>query len=454
MAGVKTALDLYQAGEINTVILESRDRLGGRLVLHKSTKNPTVSYDFGASWFHDALANPLLDKAKRLGNINYFWDDGKHVYVDKDCRAIDTWKFHTAVAEFNTYCRHVYARNPSKPDMSLAQLFDEYRAAQGLNLTDAQAEYARQTVRLWSELWDGLSWTQTSAKGAADDDGHLGRNAFVCNGFYSVFKNELDELPRWYQEKNIRLNTQVTHIDYSDPQQVAVTTAAGEVLTADYVVVTVPVSLLRLADPADECYLSWTPELPPRFTDLWPLSQFLSLGKVVFEFDKPFWPEDVHRFYVLASQNHDDDGSGKPQPWQYPSIFVNYYAMCGTPSLVALTQDPLSSQIERMTPDQIWALFEPAMHQIASLPVSRPFNILNTPWNNDKWVRGSYMGSRVGSDLSLLCDTLAQGLNDRVRFAGAETMGDSSNGCAHGAWISGEREARHILKHMQKRPKL
>lgn len=454
MAGVKTALDLYQAGELNTVILESRDRLGGRLVLHKLTLNPNVSYDFGASWFHDALANPLLDKAKKLGNISYFWDDGKHVYLDKDSKHIDTWNFQTAVAEFNTYCHHVYEKNPSKPDMSLSQLFDEYRAAQGSNLTGAQAEYARQTVRLWSELWDGLSWTDTSAKGAAEDDGHLGRNAFVNNGFYSVYKNELDGLPQWYQDKNIKLNTQVTGIDYSNDKQVSVTTATGEVLVADYVVVTVPVSLLRLTDPVDECYLKWTPELPRRFTDLWPLSQFSSLGKVVFEFDKPFWPEDVHRFYVLGSDAADSDGSGKPQPWQYPSIFVNYYAMSGTPSLVALTQDPLSSQIENMTPDQIWALFEPAMRQIAVKPVIKPFNVLNTPWNKDKWVRGSYMGSRVDSNLTVLCDTLADGLNDRVRFAGAETMADSSNGCAHGAWISGEREARHIVKHMKKRSKL
>lgn len=451
MAGVKTALDLYQAGETNTVILESRDRLGGRLLLHKLTLNPSVSYDFGASWFHDALTNPLLKKAQKLGNIHYFWDDGKHVYLDRNSRNIDHWAFETAVGEFHSYCLHVY-QTRSKPDMSLAQLFEEYRSAQGLKLTEAQAQYARQVVRLWCELWDGLSWTECSARGAAADEGHLGRNAFVKNGFYSVYKNELDGLPQWYHDKNIRLNTQVTAIDYSHEKHVRVTTASGEVLEADYLVVTVPVSLLRLADPADECYLRWTPELPRRFTDLWPLSEFSSLGKVVFEFDEPFWPEDVHRFYVLGSDCRPE--SAKPQPWQYPSIFVNYYAMAGTPSLVALTQHPLSAQIETMSPDQIWALFEPAMRQIATKPVVKPFNILRTPWNNDKWVRGSYMGTRVGSDLAHLCDTLAAGVTDRVRFAGAETMADSSNGCAHGAWLSGEREARHIVKHMKKRSRL
>lgn len=451
MAGIKTAVDLYQAGELNTVVLEARDRLGGRLLLRKSTLNPNVSYDFGASWFHDALDNPLLEKAKRLRNIDYFWDDGKALYVGQHCRLVDTAVFDKVLAEFATYCRLVYERDARKSDMSIADLFEEYVATHGLNCTPDQIKYARQALRMWTELWDGLLWTDLSAKYASIADGHLGRNAFVKNGFYSVYQNELDELPRWYQEKNIRLGTQVAAIDYSDPSRVTVTTSAGEKLTADYVVVTVPLSLLSLSDPVDECYVSWNPPLPRKFTDLWPSCKFSSLGKVVLEFDQCFWPEDTHRFYVFGS---DDRPTGAPKPWLYPSIFVNYYAMSGTPTLVALTQDPLSSDIENMSEDQIWALFEPAVRQIATKPVVKPFQILHTPWNKDKFARGSYIGCRVNADLSHVCNTLAGGLTDRVRFAGAETMDDSSNGCAHGAWFSGAREAQHILRHMKKRSKL
>lgn len=451
MAGVKTAIDLYQAGVHDTIILEARDRVGGRLVSHTSTKNANVKYDFGASWFHDALKNPLFDKAQELGNINYYFDDRKHVYVSKECRDIPQWKFASIVGEIGAYANLIYEENPDKKDMTLRELYQEYFAKYGKHLTDDEKKYAHQVVRLWSELWDGVSWEEVSAKQANYQSGHYGRNAFVTNGFVNVFNNELRELPRWYQEQQIKLNTHVKHIEYSNPNSVSVTTSSGEVYTADYLVCTIPLSLLRLTDPTDKCHLSWTPQLPPRFTDLWPSCSFGSLGKVVFEFGQCFWPIDVERFYVLA----DEVDSDQPRPWLHPTLIVNYYALTGTPSLVCLTQEPVSLRVEQLTPEAIWNLLEPAISQIASAPVIKPFKVYNTPWNADEYTRGSYSASRCGSvDNSVICNTFAGGLTERVRFAGAETIDGASNGCAHGAWFSGAREARHILRHCKAEMKL
>lgn len=452
MAGVKTALDLYKAGVLDTIILEARDRVGGRLVSHKSTKNAKLKYDFGASWFHDALKNPLFEKAQKLGNIDYYFDDRKHVYVGKDSREIPLWKFESIVEEIGDYANLIFEENPSKKDISLREICDEYLAKYDKHLNDDEKRYAKQVVRLWSELWDGISWEDMSAKQSSYQSGHYGRNAFVTNGFVNVFNNELNELPKWYLEHNIKLNTHVRSIDYSNPKMVTVTTAAGEVYTADYLVSTIPPSLLSLNDPVDKCYVSWNPPLPQRFVDIWPDCSFGSLGKVVFEFDQSFWPKDIERFYVLADEV---DSSGSVRPWQYPTLIVNYYALTGTPSLVCLTQEPVSRQIEKMSKEDIWKLFEPVITQIAKGPVRKPFQIYNTPWNGDEYTRGSYSASRCGSvDNSVICDTLAGGVNDRVRFAGAETIDGASNGCAHGAWFSGEREARHILRHSKALSKL
>lgn len=452
MAGVKTAIDLYQAGVLDTVILEARDRVGGRLVSHRSTLNSNLKYDFGASWFHDALKNPLFEKAQKLGNVNYYFDDRKYVYLCKDSKEIPTWKFERIVGEIADYVSLAYEEDPLKKDVSLREICDEYLAKYGKHLTSDEKKYAKQVVRMWSELWDGISWEDTSAKQANYQSGHYGRNAFVTNGFATVFQNELRELPKWYQENNIKLNTHVKHIDYSNPKLVKVTTSSGEVYTADYLVSTIPFSLLSLSDSADKCFVSWNPPLPPRFTSMWPDCVFGSLGKVVFEFEQRFWPKDVERFYVLASE---DDSSGQARPWQHPTLIVNYYAMTSTPSLVCLTQEPVSRQVENMSQEEIWKLFEPIISQIATSPVRKPFKVHNTPWNKDEYTRGAYSAARVGSiDNSIICKTFTSGLTDRVRFAGAETIDGSSNGCAHGAWYSGAREARHILKHSKASSKL
>lgn len=452
MSGVKTAIDLYQAGVMDTVILEARDRVGGRLVSHGATLNPGLKYDFGASWFHDALKNPLFDKAQKLGNVDYYFDDRKHVYLSKDKREIPAWKFERIVDEIGDYVLMVYEADPLKKDVSLRQICNEYLANYDRHLTAEEKKYAKQVVRMWSELWDGVSWEEALAKQTNYQSGHYGRNAFVTNGFATVFNNELAELPQWYQEHNIKVGTHVSAIDYSNPKVVKVTTQSGEVYTADYVVLTIPFSLLGLKDPADKCYMSWNPPLPPHFERLMPDLTFGSLGKVVFEFGDRFWPEDIERFYVLADE---DESGGKARPWQHPTLIVNYYAMKGTPLLVCLTQEPVSQQVENMSGDDIWELFKPAILQIATAPVQKPFKVHHTPWNKDEYTRGSYSAARVGSlDNSVICETLANGLSDRVRFAGAETIDGSSNGCAHGAWYSGAREARHILTHSKAACKL
>lgn len=444
MSGAKAALDLYNAGETNTLILEARDRLGGRLLSKQSTKNEKVYYDLGASWFHDALDNPLFEKAKKLGNVSYFFDDGKYHYVSETSKNIPTWTFELVVKEIGSFCDLLYDQNPNKEDLTVKELCSLYLEKYGKLLTADEIKYAKQVVRMWCELWDGILWDEMSAKQSLSASGvHLGRNAYVKNGFYTVFENELNELPSSYRENNIVTGTQVSLIDYLSKDLVTITTSDGKIFTADYVISTVPISILRISDDSDKQCIKWNPPLPKRFAELWPQTEVGSLGKVVFEFEKCFWPEDVQRFYILASQ---DDYDTKAKPWQHPSIAVNYMPMAQLPSLVFLTQEPVSKQVENMSQEEIWNLFLPVLTQIATGPVERPLNVIHTPWNSDPYARGSYSAGRYDTfDVSAICGVLSNGVTDRVRFAGAETMDGTSNGCAHGAWLSGEREARHIL---------
>jgi len=455
MAGIKSAIDLHKNGVTNTLILEARDRLGGRLfsIPSQNSSNPEIKYDLGALWFHDGLNNPLFDKAIAKGNVDYYFDDGDCAYLSKDHRSIDPAKFQQVLEEIQIYSQYIYEKHPDKQDISLKQLSQEYVDKYRNHLTDTQMVYSTGVLRMWAELWQGESWDKISAKYAFDGEGHLGRNAFVKNGYRTVYDNELNELPSKYQKENILLNTQVHHIDYSSPKKIVLTTRDNKRYSCDYLISTIPQSLYKITNPSDPCHIKWTPELPRRFSSVIPHIHFGSLGKVVLEFDECFWPKDIDRFYAISSQQNVSHT--QPRAWDYPLLFVNYQKLANTPTLVALTQNPLSRYIENLSGaeknDKIWSLFQPVLKQFASTDkIPSPNNIFHTTWSNDKFTRGAYGAAKVGTiDPQELNAPFIEGIQDRIRFAGAEIIDNSSNGCAHGAWFTGEREAKKILDTMR-----
>ncbi|CAI5759618.1 unnamed protein product [Candida verbasci] len=430
ISGIKSAIDLYNGGIEDTLILESRSSLGGRLYTITSNGN---YYDFGASWFHDSLTNPLFTKALKLENIDYYYDDGKCQYLNSTNKDIPIWKFDSVVDEIMTYFSLTYLNNADKPDISLKDLTYEYIEKFKKRLTIDQQNCCVEVVRMWAELWHGEYWGNLSGKYCFADAEHQGRNVFVLNGYTKVFENELNELPKTYQKNNIKLNTHVSRIDYSG-RLIEVTTRCGQVYTCDYLISTIPQTLLKITDTSDSYYIEWKPEIPKPIKEVLTYCNYGSLGKVVFEFDFCFWSNDVERFYILADSNYS-----------YPTLFINYQALCQKPSIIALTQSPLSKEIETMTKDDIWRLFKPKFEQIATSKVQSPKNIFNTEWNRDEFIRGAYGTSLINTiNPSAVIQAFTNGFG-KIRFAGAETIDGSSNGCAHGGWLSGAREAEYIL---------
>ena len=72
-----------------------------------------------------------------------------------------------------------------------------------------------------------------------------------------------------------------------------------------------------------------------------------------------------------------------------------------------------------------------------------PVNTIVSQWTVDPFSRGSYAACKPGDDPTDLVIHLERGL-DKVRFAGEHTILDGA-GAVHGAWMSGRREAEHIL---------
>ncbi|RCK59344.1 RFX-like DNA-binding protein RFX2 [Candida viswanathii] len=270
----------------------------GPIANHRLDDTPRHNVRLGASWFHDCLKNPLLEKAKLAGsNVEYYFDDGKCVYLSEDNRNVEQWRFESALEELVLYGSFAYSEDPAKSDLSVKALSEEYVAKHRDTLTAEQVDLVLSAIRMWAELWHGESWDLISGKYFFGDMGHLGRNAFVKNGYRRVFVNELKELPRWYRDASIKFNAHVTNIDYANPERILITLKDGRRYT------NVPV------------------------------------------------PEQV-------------------KAWDYPGILINYQAVNNVPSLIALTQNPLSKYIEDLKPEEkaekIWSIFKPVISQISN----------------------------------------------------------------------------------------
>lgn len=447
MAGIKTAIDLYQGGIRDILILEARDRMGGRVVSKKAV-NGGVTYDIGAGWFHDALKNPLFENSLKRGDIKYYFDDGKTHFFSQEDKHISVWNIEPIVDEILTYIQMKYEESPDIADQSLRIWAERYLSEKDALLTPLQKKYAGAVVRMWGELWHGESWENLSGKYSFAGSHHLGRNVLITSGYGTVLQNELDELPKQFLHNNVKLLTNVHAIDYtSDRIKVS---AKGHDYYCDYVVVTVPRNLLQITDKKDPGHIEWTPKWPQKFQELIPSLNFGSLGKVILEFENCFWSNEVDRFFAVPPATPAKGST--PKAWDYPALFVNYQRAGNTPTLISLTQRPLSEYLESVPEDQkfdtMWKIFKPLVEQFAIGPMKKPINITHTPWNTDPWSRGAYGANIVGTaDPIHVQRTFSEGLTERVRFAGAETMSNSSNGCVHGAWYSGQREAKHILDH-------
>jgi monoamine oxidase len=68
MSGIAAANALKAKGITNVVVLESRDRIGGRVWTTNTTANgKTFPVELGAMWIHGVSGNPLVALAKSAG---------------------------------------------------------------------------------------------------------------------------------------------------------------------------------------------------------------------------------------------------------------------------------------------------------------------------------------------------------------------------------------------------
>lgn len=319
MSGLTAAVALKAAGK-KVVVLEARDRVGGRTF---ADNDFVVPADLGAQWFHQGLANPLVEVAARRGVATVSDVFPRRLY--QGSTRIDPVTDPNAQAALAQFLAMEVAASAAGEKIDLGLQNDQSVAAvmsaAGLSgnpwykwVSNFIASDRGVAMEQFSTLdyFDFTSLTLTPV-GTGTGEEYLVPSGM--GNFVAGFARGL----------HIEHNAPVTAIDYSAPQ-VRLTTPRGTV-TAKTAIITVPVAVLGAGN------LSFNPTLPQAYLDAFAGFQPSLIDKVWLEYNGPVFGDAGINTFV--SQLSDQLGGAMGA--------VNVY---GQNAAVMLVLDPTARQLE------------------------------------------------------------------------------------------------------------
>ncbi|MDE2982135.1 MAG: FAD-dependent oxidoreductase [Gemmatimonadota bacterium] len=402
IAGLAAAHELRASGFADVVVLEARDRIGGRIWTQQL--GGTVRVDLGASWIHGVRGNPIADIARRSGieTRPTDWDKAVLHFHERGAPTSDTLD----LDGFWTLAER-------RPRASLRSILDEYLETHALSAADRR--YLEHVLNTTVEHEYGADLADLSLESVDGGSEYGGSDVLFPGGYGQIVEALADGL-------EVRLRQAVTGIDYTGAPVVA-TTASGATFEADRVVVTLPLGVLKNG------LVSFSPPLPPAKRQAIADLQMGVLNKTCLLFEDVFWEPGVEVIGYVGA----DRGQWAETLSLDPST--------GQPVLMMFNAAVYGTEIERLADREIVAEATRALADMYGT-VPQPTDALVTRWGSDPWTHGSYSYVSVGSSFERYA-ALGQPIGNRVFFAGEATDSDHP-ATVHGAFLSGVRAAREI----------
>jgi monoamine oxidase len=392
-AGLGAARALENSG-LSVIVLEARDRVGGRA--HTILAAPGITFDAGCGWLHSANKNSFVEIARQL-----------NFEIDKTPPPWREQSFDTG-----------FPRSERRDFIAALDAFYGRAHAAARHGGDSAASRYLKPGNRWNPMIDAIS---TYVNGceldrvsihdmAAYED--TGINWRVRRGYGALMAAYGAPCP-------LALNTQVTVIDHSG-KRLRIETSRGT-LMANKVIVTVPTNLI--ADGS----IRFHPALPAKVD----AARGLPLGladKVMLALDEPeALPKDGN---LRGATMRTAMGTYHLRPFGQPCIegfFGGRFAQ--------ELEDQGGGALAAQSIDEIVALLgSDFRHKLKPLAESR--------WAHDPFARGSYSHALPGHAGHRAM--LAAPVDGRLFFAGEATSPNFFS-TAHGARDSGERAAQEIM---------
>ena len=411
-AGLAAAETLTRANR-RVVILEARDRIGGRIhTLHPSSL--PVPIELGAEFIHGE-PDEILDIVGGHGLSTYQVADEHDVFERGTLRPVGAfWSRVERVlhgldvgGEDRSVEKALAPRRRSKAGKWASRYVEGFHAA----------DLAAMSVRSLARSEGGQA---SGSSGAAR----------LLDGYDAVTAALASELHGPLVD--LRLRVVARDIRWA-PGQVTVCTESPEAastgsISAKAVIVTVPLGVLQAPDSPAGIRLTPTPEA---WATALSALRMGSVLRLVLHFRRAPWPRDLGFLHVPGARIPT---WWTPAPIRAP-IITGWAGGPSADALLALDrQELLAAALDVLAP----AIGTPRSELGGLLVDSRHHN-----WSADPLSRGAYSYALVGGADAF--EALGTAVAGTLVAAGESTAGDGENGTVQGAIASGRRAAQALL---------
>lgn len=418
-AGLYTGWYLKERG-FNVTILEASNRLGGRIKSFDGFSDYDIElgaeriYGSNTPWYDLVQQSSKTLNTKTPEDYYFFRQDPSDLneppLKDKSTAGqysdfVETMDFVNGAGSYNG------------PDVSVESAFTTNSPWSMVGVANGIIGNQRGTVN--SRL--GMrGYSQEIAAQTVDGQVNTLENASLHSVLEESFSSVLDK---------IRYGQQVNAISY-EGEMINVSTKGGQSFSADRVVVTVPLTILKSGD------INFTPSLPNTKLEALEKMDMMAGMKVHLKFSSAFW-EDTVSPNLGSIYGHNF----------LPEIYVSSLGRSDTPVLTAYIMGERAEQFSSMDDNTAITLMLSYLDEIftSQAPtqsfVQGGYNIMD--WSKEPFIYGAYSFPLVGGSV-VFREELAKPIDNKIYFAGEATHYEGHSGTVHGAIESGVRVATEI----------
>lgn len=409
-AGLTAARALSNA-QLHTVIIEARDRIGGRIFSLKRPDCP-VPIELGAEFVHGSP--PQLCAVIREAGVETIVVGPNQVSVDPQ----DSVSNRAGVEAIWETMHEL--DGPEAPDCSFTEFiarheFDKYAARSATNFVEGFNAARAELISSKSVLLEN--------KASAEIHGEEAQ--FRLKQSYSRIADAL--LDQCNQKHlDLHLNTQVKQVKWKDGEVIC-TTSEGIKFAAKAAVVTLPLSILQ------KKIVSFEPALQEK-EDALSLLEMGDVQRICFLFRSQFWNHHTVNGRNLSKASFIHGGKAPFRTWWTlepikAPVMIAWNA--GATYVEGVSEDSLVS----IALQQLATMLQLAVEKIRAELVTHWYH----NWQDDPCSLGAYSYCKVGGLYAPR--TLAEPLKNTLFFAGEATDWRGHIGTVHAAVDSGERAA-------------
>lgn len=422
-AGLGAAQTLIQGGA-SVIVLEARDRVGGRAFCDNTTF--PVPVDLGAQWFHQGLTNSLRVIAQQKGYETVHDAFPRLVYKGTEQLPDDNpdaVEFSTLAVAMDELIEEVgtSVAAGNTPDAPASEVVNDLRKSRYYGMASTAVNVFSSTMEDLSVL-DFANFYNRALLPVSSGGGD---EFFIPYGMGNFIADFADGV-------RVELLTPVKEIWWGQPSGVLLKTASGTVIRAKTAIITAPVAVLARGA------IEFKPSLDSAYTDAFSGLKMDTLTKFFLQFNSNvnFNVPNINSICVPLTADKDNI------PAQVPFIITKVY---GENVAMLFALGTLAEQLETGGEEQMldYALRKMADMFGNSINRDNLVAMSHHSWLKDEWSLGCVSYAPPGA--VPLRQALAKPVNNQLFFAG-EAVSVYAHSSVHGAYETGTAAARQILK--------